>query len=67
MINLESLIQDIDYEGSLGFHEVSTFYSKASDAEIEELENLLKQGNYKRAWKVIQKVTGMSLQGASFN
>ncbi len=67
MITLESIIQDVSYEGNLGFHEVFTFYNKASDEQIEQLEQLLSQKEFRKAWKFIQKVTGMPLQGASFN
>lgn len=67
MIQFETLIKEIEYEGNLGFYELFTFYNIATDQQVEELEELIAQDKLKEAWKYVQRVTGMSLKGDSFN
>jgi hypothetical protein len=59
-------ISEVAYDGNLGFHEMFVFYSKATDSQVDKLEDLIKKKRFKEAWRFVQKVTGMALKGAAF-
>ena len=57
---------EASYSGNIGMMEVAKFYRSASDAEKTLLKNLMSAGKTALAWQLIQKVTGVQLQGAEF-
>lgn len=56
-------MNEVAYEGNLGFHEMFLFYNKANDSQINQLENLIKSKKFKEAWKFVQRITGVKLKG----
>lgn len=57
------VIQEASYKGNMGFEEMMKFYQKASQDQITRLEVLMKRDRIKQAWGLVQKVTGINLQG----
>lgn len=66
MIRLNEILDEVAYDGNLGFHEMFLFYNKADDSMVDTLENLIKRKRFKDAWKLVQKVTGTKLKGSQF-
>jgi hypothetical protein len=62
----ESIQHEASYEGNIGAMETFKFYQMAKEKEKALLKLLIKKGNYKLAWYLIQKVTGVKLQGDEF-
>ena len=58
---LDEILNELDYEGGVGFHEFAMFYQKASQDEIEQMEDCLKGENKECVKDLITKVTGMSM------
>lgn len=54
-------ILEIAYEGNIGFHELVQFYSKASDAQVAQLEYYLKTNQIPQVMDLIEIVTGTRL------
>ncbi len=54
-------VDEASYPGNLGATEMMMFYRIASNDQIADMERLLKAGNYKAVWKLLQKVTGTKL------
>lgn len=52
---------EASYQGNLGYSEMIKFYKIASNKDIEEMEMLLKVGDYKAVWKLLQRVTKTNL------
>lgn len=57
---------EASYPGNLGVMEVMKFYQQATDDQKTLLKHLMGQGKTQLAWELIQKVTGVKLQGAEF-
>jgi hypothetical protein len=66
MIRLTELLDEVAYDGNLGFHEMFLFYNKANDSQIDKLEDLIKRKKFKDAWKFVQQITGVKLKGKQF-
>jgi hypothetical protein len=62
----ESIQHEASYEGNIGAMETFKFYQMATEKEKALLKLLIKKGNYKLAWYLIQKVTGVKLKGKEF-
>lgn len=60
------LLNEVSYEGNMGFHEMFQFYGKATDKEIDTLEYLISKKLFKKAWELVQRVTGVKLKGKEF-
>jgi hypothetical protein len=54
---------EISYQGNVGLHEISKFFQVASPEEIKLFENLMEHNDILNAWKLVQKVVGVKLQG----
>ena len=66
--NLEdSETTEASYPGNIGAMEVFKFMQSASQDQIKLLKKLIDEQEYKLAWTLIQKVTGVKLQGDEFN
>ncbi len=61
-----SLTVEAEYKGNIGAMELFKFYQVAKEAEKNELKKLIQAKKTKDAWQLIQKITGMKLQGAEF-
>jgi hypothetical protein len=62
----EKLNEDA-YVGNIGITELAKFYRKAGQRQIEMFQKLLTMKDYKRAWALVQGVTGTKLIGKEFN
>lgn len=65
-IMYEESIAEANYKGNIGAMELFKFYQVAKEAEKNELKKLIQAKKTKDAWQLIQKITGMKLQGAEF-
>jgi hypothetical protein len=54
-------ILEIAYEGNIGFHELVQFYSKATDAQVSQLEYYLKTNQISQVVDLLEMVTGTRL------
>jgi len=54
-------IDEAAYKGNLGFEEMARFYQVANDQEISEMEEILKNSDWKEFKKLIQRVLGVNL------
>jgi hypothetical protein len=62
----KEFITDASYPGNIGAMEVAKFFMKATPEQKEILKKLMSLNDYKRAWAMIQSVTGVKLQGKEF-
>jgi hypothetical protein len=62
----KEFITDASYPGNIGAMEVAKFFMKATPEQKEILKKLMALNDYKRAWAMIQSVTGVKLQGKEF-
>lgn len=60
------LTVEAEYKGNIGAMELFKFYQVAKENDKQELKKLIQAKKTKDAWQLIQKVTGMKLQGAEF-
>ena len=58
---LDEILKELNYEGGIGFHEFVTFYKKANQEELSDMEDCLKNNNVECVKNLIQKVTGMEM------
>ncbi len=54
-------INELDYEGAVGFHELMTFYGKASDEQRQQMDDCLANKNVDCVKDLIHQVTGMTM------
>lgn len=59
-------IIEASYPGNIGAMEVAKFFMKATPEQKEILKKLIANKDSKRAWAMIQGVTGVKLQGKEF-
>jgi putative chitinase len=55
------------YQGNIGAMETAKFFQIATPQDKKLLKTLIEKGNYKLAWTLIQKVTGVKLKGKEFD
>ena len=55
-------VDEVAYNGNMGFHEMFLFYNKADNKDVNKLESLIKRKKFKEAWKLVQDVTGITLK-----
>jgi hypothetical protein len=55
------------YEGNIGMMEMFKFYQVATDEQKTEMKGLLDKKNFKKAWELLQKITGVKLVGIEFS
>jgi len=60
-------INELDYEGAVGFHELMTFYGKASDEQRQKMDDCLADKNVECVKDLIHQVTGMTLHNITEN
>jgi hypothetical protein len=54
-------LTELAYKGNIGFHELVLFYQRASDNEIKEMEEIIKDENWNKFKILVKKVVGMTL------
>lgn len=59
-------VGEASYPGNIGAMEVMKFFQIADEKQKELFKNLVANGKKKLAWKLIQDVTGVKLQGKEF-
>lgn len=62
----EEELDEISYQGNLGMEEMFKFYQSASQEQRDKVQQLIKDGRPKAAWKIVQDVVGVNLQGPEF-
>lgn len=60
-------LMEASYQGNIGMMELSKFMSMASPQEKASFKVLMARKQTKKVWELVQRVTGMELQGAQFN
>lgn len=55
-------INEAAYQGNIGFEELSTFYQIATDDEINQMEVVLRDGDWEEFTRLIHKVVGTKLR-----
>jgi lysozyme len=58
---LSENLNELDYEGGVGIHELMMFYAKASQDQCDQLEGCMKEQNIQCVKSLITKVTGMTM------
>jgi len=64
--SFRTYLDEASYEGNMGAVEVMKFYQSATDSEIDKLERFIARQDWSKAWKLVQKVTGVNLMGKAF-
>jgi GH24 family phage-related lysozyme (muramidase) len=54
-------LNELDYEGAVGIHELMMFYAKATQDQCDQLEDCMKDQNVSCVKNLITKVTGMTM------
>jgi hypothetical protein len=65
-LGIKHHIDEASYEGNIGAMEVAKFFRQATDEEKRTFKELLNKKKLGLAWHLIQKVTGVKLQGKEF-
>ncbi len=60
-------LNEAAYVGNIGIMELAKFYNKADPRQVEMFKKLLTMKDYKRAWALVQGVTGTKLVGKEFS
>ena len=55
-------LKEASYEGNIGMVEMMKFYQKASDSDINKMERFLDKKAWRKAWSLLQQVTGVALR-----
>ena len=66
-VSIPLYMQEAAYAGNIGMMELVKFYQKSTDAEKKHLQDLIKKGMSKEAWKLVQDKTGVKLVGKEFH
>jgi hypothetical protein len=59
-------VEEASYPGNIGAMEVAKFYMIASPEQKKQVQQLIANKEFHTAWKIIQKATGVKLQGKEF-
>jgi hypothetical protein len=60
-------VSEASYPGNVGMMEVAEFFKMANEAQKKLFKELLEKGKRGLAWKLIQDVVGVKLQGKEFD
>ena len=55
-------VEEASYSGNIGFEEMTKFYKKASDEDINKMEKFLNNNDWEGFKKLIKKVLGVLLK-----
>ena len=67
ILSKETEINEASYKGNIGIMEITKFFQLASDSDKSLFKEYVKQNLTKKAWDLVQRVTGVKLQGKEFN
>jgi len=62
-MNMNQMLRELSYEGNIGIMELVKFFDKASTQQIRLFKSAVDSKMPDKAWKIVQKVTGVKLQG----
>jgi hypothetical protein len=62
----ESINHEASYPGNIGMMELAKFFSTANDEQKLLFKQLLERGKKGLAWKLVQDIVGVKLQGKEF-
>jgi len=62
----ESIKHEASYPGNIGMMELAKFFSMADEEQKTMFKQLLERGKKGLAWKLVQDIVGVKLQGAEF-
>lgn len=65
--NKEAEMNEATYKGNIGIMEITKFFQLASDSDKSLFKEYVKQKLTKKAWELVQRATGVKLQGEEFN
>ena len=63
---IDSVLDELSYQGNMGVQEIFQFFEKASKKEIDTYHRLIKQNKIKASWQLIQMVLDVKLKGKEF-
>jgi len=63
----ESIHREASYPGNIGMMELAKFFSMADEEQKTLFKQLLERGKKGLAWKLVQDIVGVKLQGSEFN
>ena len=66
-VEMPLYVQEAAYAGNIGMMELVKFYQKCTESEKKHLQDLIKKGMAKEAWKLVQDKTGTQLVGKEFH
>lgn len=59
-------VEEASYPGNIGAMEVAKFYMIADPEQKKQVQQLIANKEFQKAWRIIQAVTGVKLQGKEF-
>jgi hypothetical protein len=62
----ESIEHEASYPGNIGMMELAKFFSMADEEQKTMFKQLLERGKKGLAWKLVQDIVGVKLQGSEF-
>lgn len=62
----ESINYEASYPGNIGMMELAKFFSMADEKQKTLFKQLLERGKKGLAWKLVQDIVGVKLQGSEF-
>lgn len=62
MSKLKNILNEMSYEGNLGFEEMVSFYKKASRAQQSQMETALENNDWNLFKKLVKDVIGVNLK-----
>ena len=63
----ESIKHEASYPGNIGMMELAKFFSTADEEQKTLFKQLLERGKKGLAWKLVQDIVGVKLQGSEFS
>ena len=63
----ESINHEASYPGNIGMMELAKFFSTANEEQKTLFKQLLEKGKKGLAWKLVQDIVGVKLQGSEFS
>lgn len=67
MKTFKDFIIEASYVGNLGLIELVKFHQLATKQQSDEVKQLISNGQHSAAWRIVQDVTNIHLQGDQFN
>ena len=65
-MKINELLKELGYSGNVGVMELVKFFEKATPPQVHLFKSAMDSKMPKKAWQIVQKVTGAKLQGSEF-